>query len=351
MTLLKAILSNPLSIHSLYVYRSVDVKLCALDYAIIHNNFEAIKLLIEKPVVPPLVTYGIPPTCSIGVTDTGTVDRYTYNHPTRNLAGSRGGKEGNDAFTKDTTGGVYWTGREISVDHVIETAIKYNASKECFQLLMTIMPDFDTQMADMVVTAVRAGNREIAGFLVETLFARGGWGFNILHKQALNFNTENFDKIRPVSVTKKPINNATITPIHVAAINPNPKYLKELLAVRPEFNILDFHRRTPAHYAAGCSTTGPLEFLLNSGVVDINYCDSEQVIPLMIAAGTGRTHNIELILNKEKEKKKEEEDSKIDEKESGDIVMKDAEDKDEDDGEEEKEGEEETPSPRKKKRR
>lgn len=77
---------------------------------------------------------------------------------------------------------------------------------------------------DSIYLAARAGNRATAGYLVERQETHGGWGFNFLHKQALLNNKEDFSDFRKVSVTKKPNENAKITPLHMAAINPNPKY-------------------------------------------------------------------------------------------------------------------------------
>jgi hypothetical protein len=54
-----------------------------------------------------------------------------------------------------------------------------------------------------------------------------------------------------------------ITPIHCAAINPNPKYLKTLLNILPEYGIVDSQLRRPVHYAAACEGTGPLGLLLS----------------------------------------------------------------------------------------
>ena len=54
-----------------------------------------------------------------------------------------------------------------------------------------------------------------------------------------------------------------ITPLHCAAINPNPKYLMKLLSILPEYGITDVNSHRPIHYAAACEGTGPLEYLLN----------------------------------------------------------------------------------------
>lgn len=53
-----------------------------------------------------------------------------------------------------------------------------------------------------------------------------------------------------------------MTPIHCAAINPNSKYLEQLLAACPEFNLEDGGKWRPIHYAAVCEGTEPLEYLL-----------------------------------------------------------------------------------------
>jgi ankyrin repeat protein len=53
-----------------------------------------------------------------------------------------------------------------------------------------------------------------------------------------------------------------MTPIHCAAINPNGKYLKQLLAIVAEYNIADKNERRPIHYAAACEGSEPLEYLL-----------------------------------------------------------------------------------------
>ena len=43
-----------------------------------------------------------------------------------------------------------------------------------------------------------------------------------------------------------------ITPIHCAAINPNPEFLKVLLEISNEYSIMDEIMRKPVHYAAAC---------------------------------------------------------------------------------------------------
>ncbi len=52
--------------------------------------------------------------------------------------------------------------------------------------------------------AVRAGHHKLAGHFVKQATIRGGFGFNILHQQALLANKpEELGKFKGVSVTKK----------------------------------------------------------------------------------------------------------------------------------------------------
>ncbi|CAF1574984.1 unnamed protein product [Rotaria sp. Silwood1] len=98
-------------------------------------------------------------------------------------------------------------------------------------------------------------------------------------------------------------NNALlkVTPIHCAAINPNAKYLKQLLAIVSEFNLADKQDRKPIHYAAACEGPESLEYLLSKDV-KFNDADKDGDTPLHIACRYGRHSNAELLLRKAKEK-------------------------------------------------
>ena len=50
-----------------------------------------------------------------------------------------------------------------------------------------------------------------------------------------------------------------MTPLHCACINPNENVLKQLLTVSSEaISVTDNELRRPVHYAAACSSPGPL---------------------------------------------------------------------------------------------
>jgi len=86
-----------------------------------------------------------------------------------------------------------------------------------------------------------------------------------------------------------------ITPVHCAAINPNPEFLNLLLDISNEFSIMDEIMRKPVHYAAVCSGTGPLELLLKRGV-DAREGDRDKNTPLMLACKTGRYNNVRVLV-------------------------------------------------------
>ncbi|CAF4370470.1 unnamed protein product, partial [Rotaria magnacalcarata] len=92
-----------------------------------------------------------------------------------------------------------------------------------------------------------------------------------------------------------------LTPIHCAAINPNSKYLKQLLNITPEYNILDKYERRPIHFAAACEGPEPLEYLL-SKQVSFNDVDRGGNSPLHVAVMNGRAINAEIVLRTAKEK-------------------------------------------------
>ena len=94
--------------------------------------------------------------------------------------------------------------------------------------------------------------------------------------------------------------NRKVLPIHCAAINPHVQYLSRLLTICPEFNIEDADKRRPIHYAAACTGTAPLQFLIDKGM-STEEGDVNGLTPLIIACQTGRAHNVQLLLKRAKE--------------------------------------------------
>jgi ankyrin repeat protein len=73
------------------------------------------------------------------------------------------------------------------------------------------------------------------------------------------------DKIHTASVTKKAPSAGSITPMHLACINPNKEVLRTLIKQNNDINVLDDKGYKPIHYAAACSDPGPMQVLLENG--------------------------------------------------------------------------------------
>jgi len=80
-----------------------------------------------------------------------------------------------------------------------------------------------------------------------------------------------------------------LRPLHLAAINPNTKYLEALWAVAgDEFSaIKDDQGYEPIHYAAGCESRAPMQFLLERRCNMFGRTKS-RMTPLMCALEAGR---------------------------------------------------------------
>ena len=90
-------------------------------------------------------------------------------------------------------------------------------------------------------------------------------------------------KIHTASVTKKAFSNKNITPLHLAAINPNEKVIETLLNQNPEYNVTDDQLWKPIHYAAACVGSGPLKVLVKMGA-NLSDLTNDKLTPLHIAA-------------------------------------------------------------------
>ncbi|XP_078592750.1 poly [ADP-ribose] polymerase tankyrase-like isoform X2 [Branchiostoma floridae x Branchiostoma japonicum] len=299
MKLLRSLIADTENIPTVYdAQRSVDVSVDAVMYAIRSRNKEAIKLFGDylKKTQEPRCSR---PYSLLKHQETGRYNWYSLGHAVRNISMSRGSKEGNNAFTKDI---------DDAIDDYTQTyakeLLKTGGPKDLLDICITVIPGFKDELFDNIHLAIRAGHRKLAGKLIEMAGKGGGYGFNQLHKEVLLFDKQELTTFRAVSVKKKPYGNQVITPLHCAAINPNPKYLQKLLAVCPEFGLTDRTGRKPIHYAAACEGSGPLEFLLSRGM-SAEDGDNQANTALVIAAENGRANNVDLILKKLKAQAKD----------------------------------------------
>ncbi|CAF4917194.1 unnamed protein product [Rotaria sp. Silwood1] len=123
----------------------------------------------------------------------------------------------------------------------------------------------------------------------------------VTEQVVLKFDDDELQVKRAFEVTKKARYANQITPIHCAAMNPNAKYLKQLLTITSEVNIPDKRNRRPIHYAAVCEGTEPMKYLLSKDA-KFNEVDKEGNTPLHLTAIHGRHENAEVLLRTAKEK-------------------------------------------------
>ena len=142
------------------------------------------------------------------------------------------------------------------------------------------------------------GNRELVMHFVGQRVESENFGYNKLHLDVLKLE-ELTEKYATVSITKKAVSDANVTPLHFAAINPNECVMEKLLAQNPDINVLDTWNQKPIHYAACCTGPGPLRVLLAKGanVYDLNNLKQSA---LHFAAINGRAENVRLILDNQK---------------------------------------------------
>jgi hypothetical protein len=152
-------------------------------------------------------------------------------------------------------------------------------------------------LIDAVHHAVYSGNRKAAAYIIDIAIKKGGWGFTQLFNDVLTLDDFSLlPAFLKVSVTKKTTIKNPFTPLHCAAINPNPMFLKSFIESIDSTTLADENMRKPIHYSAACEGPEPLKYLLSLGV-DSRECDKLLMTPLMIAADTGRSENVRVLLS------------------------------------------------------
>ncbi|XP_064623807.1 poly [ADP-ribose] polymerase tankyrase-like [Lineus longissimus] len=296
MKLLQRYVDDVKHIAKLDMKRSISMRETALEMAIKNENQKAFEILY-RAVFKEKAERVKPPPNILSTIGTGTYNVRSLGIPSiRKLTMSRGSREGNNALLKDNDD-VYIS---TSDKDVYMAAIQAGVKPAFFTRIMTNgIKDIDYSNAhSRIYEMVRRGHRKLAGHVLSNYIASGNFGFNALHEQVLLLDKDDLPpSIKSVSVKKKPYDNAGVTPLHCAAINPNVKYLTKLLTILPEYNIMDKNHWRPIHYAAACEGPGPLELLLSRGV-NADETETEGKTPLMIAADCGRVKNVELLLKK-----------------------------------------------------
>ncbi|PIK56117.1 putative poly(ADP-ribose) polymerase pme-5 isoform X2 [Apostichopus japonicus] len=300
MPLLQKLIKNTKEVPTLFMRRSVDIADDALCTAMKMKNKAAVQLLLKElediQHGKARMTLGRP---SLQKENTGRYNYRSLGHAVRAINVARGGREGNDAFTKDFQS--YYMRPHIGTYSAMAAQIVDNISAlQPFMQSTQFGDQFKNDLFNRIWQFARSGSYKVTGALVKLAVESDGFGFNKLHQEVLTCSKpEELTRFRSVSVKKKPYDNQKITPLHLSAINPNPNMMLSLLAVVPEFYITDKNGYGLIHYAAACEGSGPLEALVSRGVFP-NQATTMGLTPLMIASQLGRIQNMIFLLKPRK---------------------------------------------------
>jgi ankyrin repeat protein len=264
----------------------------SLSIARKQNNLEMLKILVNEQRHPNKSRLGrryFSYSSNIG-SYSGLKNRHGFK-----VKESRGSKEGNSAFYQesnldDEKGlGRYPITKEILDFFTVEGYYVLNQFSESkFYLLVE---SGDLESAKLICKSLKTENSES--------------GFNTLHEEVLSFNGEELSKYIVSGITKKTFGNHSITPIHCAAINPNTKYLKELMETFYEkkqtmgHHITDKNGRKPIHFAAVCSSVENLKYLVEECKADPSDADSTGMNAFLLACKFGKIECIKYLTTDE----------------------------------------------------
>ena len=268
----------------------------------------------------------------IQLTDTGENSVYMVGVQTRKINQTRGNKMGNDAFIRDDV----QTSEFSLVNDLCKTimekcddtsfidffkslkynnnnnATSYNYSNNYYNPMNRgsfvsqryrnnyygNSNNLSLSFESYIINAVLKGNIEMAKHLLKGMEQNYNYGFNALHYQVLGeTSADNLSVKVKTSLTKKPQTNFGMTPMHVVCINPDVSFVKKMIELGADWNVLDDLNRKPIHYAACCKEDGPINYLISLGAL-IDEVDREKKSPLMYACMAGRLDCVKALIRK-----------------------------------------------------
>ncbi|KAF1323748.1 Poly glycohydrolase, partial [Globisporangium splendens] len=279
-------------ISSFTLPRSADISKTPLQYAIDFDDVTAAGMLIKAREIEQS-RLAKRPEVSLPSHSTGKHTSAFSDYNRRAINASRGGREGNKALVEDTS--VYSLSGNQELHHI------WKSTAASPKMLTVLYPKGDFYANGYETTfniahAARMGNYKFVAKVVEILSKNGGYGFNDLHYKVLSDTDEDLPAFRSVSAVKMAI-QTRVRPLHLAAINPNTKYLEALWesAGNEWSGANDTNGYEPIHYAAACEGIGPLKFLLERNVSLFVRSKSRET-PMIRALLTKREDNAILML-------------------------------------------------------
>lgn len=218
MKLFKQLLTKDISkIASIIIPRSPNIDRNVLSYILQLGNKDAMKMLYNVDY-----SAGKFPGLLLEMESTGQGSKMMFGHDLEEVTVGRGNKEGNAAFLFDSN---HYQLQQLSNEEdcdlrdFYKEAIMVGTSLSTLQYHVSKIAKYNsgaiTHLLSSIVYAVRYGNQDLAGKLVNLAIKRGGHGFNQLHEEALVLDENKpFSAFYSASVVKKSIENSQITPLH-----------------------------------------------------------------------------------------------------------------------------------------
>lgn len=291
----------------------------AVELALKNNDKKAVQLIC-KAYAAGNIKYGREAPLGMEKFDTGSQPIQAYGTYVRKVEMGRGGKELTNAYLKDSEHA------EAFDETTIQRLLQYTTDPKIIDMIQVELSakghesHIEGQIFNSLEEALLCGNIKLAATLAQKSFKNGGYGLVQLHTEVLNQTDPKKlpANLRKASVTAK-MSGKSITPIHLASINPDSRILEYLFTIAPEYSLADYKMRKPIHYAAACEGPAPLKLLLERNA-EYREGDRQKLTPLMVACKYGRPENVKLLLAKiqsetESNKKDKEEEGEGEEEE------------------------------------
>ena len=277
-----------------------------IEKAIENNDEKMIEIMLNYLTQNKKEIRCIPEQSQIKHIETGETNVYMFGVKTRKLNATRGNKMGNDALINDDPNYLNDENNKSNIEKSItKSLLTKNHNEKLIEFIKAIIINpvsltetlyFD--FSEYIHLSLLSGNKEISSYLLNQVQGNYNYGFNSLHSDVLNLKNPNDIKIKvKTSLTKKPQTNLGVTPMHVACINPDTRFIQKLVELGGDWNCLDLENKKPFHYAACCEGEGPLNYLISLGAL-IDETDKMKNTALILAAMNGRLENVKILLNK-----------------------------------------------------
>ncbi|KAL0085941.1 ankyrin repeat-containing domain protein [Phycomyces blakesleeanus] len=267
--------------------------------AVLNGNLNLVHLIkndnggIRVKVPPKYMSYG---------ENTGYIRKSTFGHAVRQVAESRGNRQGDAAFFRETD----HIPLEVDFAKHMRRTSRFIEILPCLQKSSLMLKNETIGALEVaasevwsekgVYILVASGNYKAAGTLIKDTYDPSY--YNHLHIDVLlSTKDQALANYRRPQIIKKLSNNFGLTPFQCSAINTSSKYIKEFFEALEPFErfVVDDLGRTVAHFAAASTTPACIEYLI-SVKYEMSAGDKSRLTPLLQAARYGRHKNIRPIL-------------------------------------------------------